>query len=67
MTALDNVLSQKYKTMIGLDNIINNSGNTILKNNVTIFSNLNDSPIISLANNYLSYLTGINKNKIEKK
>ena len=41
MSSLDNVLIQKYRTMIGLNNINNYSGNTIITGNVTINSNLN--------------------------
>lgn len=43
MTSQDDILTDKYKKMIGLDNIINTSGNTIIIGSATIASNLNVS------------------------
>ena len=51
MSVLDNVLISKYKAMLGLDNISNNSGNTTIQGNVTINSNLQVSGQTIIKNN----------------
>uniref|UniRef100_A0A6C0EIA6 Peptidase S74 domain-containing protein n=1 Tax=viral metagenome TaxID=1070528 RepID=A0A6C0EIA6_9ZZZZ len=55
MSSLDNILIRKYISMVGLDSIINNSGNTTIIGNTSFNSNLNVSGYSIVQNNTTIY------------
>jgi len=57
MSALDNILTNIYKNIVGFNNITNISSNTILNANATCLTNLNIS-----GNSYLQNSISINSN-----
>jgi len=62
MSTLDNILIQKYKTMLGLGYILTNSTNTILLGDLSINSNLNISGSTILHNTTLNSSLYVNNN-----